>query len=453
MTAPLPAIPQLAEFATGLRTAVLPQDVTEIAARILADAVACATFGARFSWSRAVRHQTGLPPEPALPFGTNAPGARRAEALVWGVQAHAFELDSLRKPGAGVHPGATVALPALSVARALGQSGDALLRAIVAGCEVMYRIGAATLHTPEMRGIHAPGLTGPFGAAVAAGVLMGLDSRQLAHALGIAASMGGGLLAFSRSAQGGMVKRLHLGRAAEGGILAAELAAAGYEGPETALEGRFGLLEAYCDRSDSDPLTAGFGEVWEVRNTCFKLYACHVTAHPPVAALTALMAQLALTAADIAAIDLIVSAKVASHHSGRRPADLMQAQYSVPFMLATAAVRGIDDPRRLDDTLVKAPDVLAFSDRIALTEAGPDGPKGWDAVLTVHLRDGRNFDLSAIGFPGTPETPMDDSRLQAKFAMLTRDDIRDPNAAFCGLRSIGHLSDVSAVLAIITGRS
>src|SRR5207247_938748 len=168
-------------------------------------------------------------------------------ALALGALAHAFQFDSLRKPGTGVHPGATVALPAVAMAQAINAGGAELIAATVAGIEVMFRIGAATLHSAEKVGFHAPGLTGPFGSAAACASLLRLSAQETANAFGIAGSLAGGLLAFAKSPSGGMVKRLHLGRAAEGGVLAARLAQRGYEGPRNVLEGRYGLLEAVCD--------------------------------------------------------------------------------------------------------------------------------------------------------------------------------------------------------------
>src|ERR1700704_3204190 len=99
-----------------------------------------------------------------------------------------------RRPGTGGHPGATVALPALAMAQAVNASGADLVAAIVAGIEGMFRIGLATKHSAEKIGFHAPGLTGPFGAAAACASLMRLDARQTTNAFGIAGSMAGGLL-------------------------------------------------------------------------------------------------------------------------------------------------------------------------------------------------------------------------------------------------------------------
>src|SRR5262249_45731300 len=207
-----------------------------------------------------------------------------------GASGHAFERDSLTGPGAGAHPGATVLPPALAVAQEKSTDGRALIAAFVAGNEVMIRIGRATGHTNEARGFHAPGTTGPFGAAVAAGHLMGLDSSAMTNALGIAGSLCGGLLEFARG-DGGMVKRLRLGRGSEAGVLAASLAAAGFTGPRTVLEGEFGFLKVFCTKWDEAELTRGLGEEYVVSSAVLKRYPCHATAHAAVRAVRELQAE------------------------------------------------------------------------------------------------------------------------------------------------------------------
>src|SRR5207253_1784873 len=158
-----------------------------------------------------------------------------------------------------------------------------LLTAFVAGAEVMIRIGRATKRSNEARGFHAPGSVGPFGAAVASGKLMQFDTPKMTNALGIAGSTSGGLLEFSRVGNGAMVKRLHLGRAAEGGVLAASLAADGFTGPTTVLEGEFGFLRVFCGPNfDPHELTRGLGESYATRSIMLRRFPCHITAHTSV---------------------------------------------------------------------------------------------------------------------------------------------------------------------------
>lgn len=437
-----PAAVVLAGFAAGLNYGDIPAPAVERATHCLIDAVACAIFGAHFPWSRITLGQTGLKRDAGfLPVSDpGGPGGIREAALVWGTRAHAFELDSLCKPSAGVHPGATVALPALAMARSRGSSGRDLIRAIVAGCEVMFRIGTATLHTPEKRGFHAPGLNGPFGSAIACGTLMGLSADQLTNALGIAGSLGAGLLAFSKAERGGMVKRLHMGRAAEAGVLAAQLAADGFDGPDTVLDGRFGFLQAVCNESDPSLLTADIGTGWKIESLCLKQFACHITAHTPVQLLRTLMQRHGFAGQDISGLRLGVSEKVLSHHTSRNPADIMQAQYSVPYITAIAAHRDLTEPDNFSDDVLTDPKIRRLAEAILLEPKRGDG-KGWSVEMTVKLSDGRCLEDALDSFPGCPESPFTLQQLRGKFHALTKGANIDTERLFETMRSIETLDD------------
>lgn len=439
-----PAATILARFAAELSDARIPAAALERATHCLVDAVGCAMFGGRFSWSRIALAQTSLDPKQTpLPIASGArPGDIREAALVWGTRAHAFELDSLCRPSAGVHPGATVALPALAMAHALGASGRDLLRAIVAGCEVMFRIGTSTLHSPERRGFHAPGLNGPFGAAVACGVLLGFSRDQFVNALGIAGSLGSGLLAFSRAERGGMVKRLHMGRAAEGGVLAAQLAAGGFDGPDTVLDGTFGFLQAVTDENDPALLTAGLGTEWKIASLCLKLFPIHITAHAPAHLLRSLMQQRDVRGDDIAALRMGVSEKVLSHHTGRAPHDVMQAQYSVPYCTAIAAYRDLADPHTLTEDVLTDPRIRGLAERMVLEPKRDGNTKGWGVDMTVTLRDGRSFDEAVEDFPGCPAIPFSTDQLRRKFRALTAEAEAVSSRTFDDLLAIGDCDNV-----------
>jgi 2-methylcitrate dehydratase PrpD len=433
---------RLATYAAGLDYADLQAPIVAAAKICLIDAAACAIFGADLPWSRAIAGMiaaSGATGACAVP-GFNHRLDPRQAALALGAFAHAFELDSLRKPGAGAHPGATVALPAFAMAQAEHRSGRDLVTAIVAGCEVSFRIGAATLHTPELKGFHAPGIVGPFGAATASGKLIALSPDELAYAYGIAGSCTGGLLAFARSRQGGMVKRLHLGRAAESGVLAAQLASRGYDGPRTILEGEFGVLDSFCSKSDPERLTARLGTFFETSLLCIKPYACHVTAQAPIELLRALMTEHGFAASDVAGIEVAASEKVASHHSELRPADVLLAQYSVPFSLAVAACRDPADPTSFADDCIHDAGILDLAARIKIVP----GESGWGAGLAIALRDGRRLTGSIKSFRGCPETPMSLDDIAAKFRRLTRGK-PGADALLDALLDIASVADVATL--------
>ena len=412
----------LSSFATALSFDAIPPLDRERARQCVIDAVGVMLLGSRLPWGTMVadyaRHygSGGTSRMLGLPDRVSAPLA----ALANGVFAHGFELDSLRKPGAGVHPGAALVPVALALGEETGCSGRTLLTAIVAGCEVMFRIGTASKHTSEHLGFHAPGLTGPFGAAVVAARVLGLTAAELTQALGIAGSLCGGVLAFAPAGNGAMVKRLHLGRAAEAGILAARLAQRGYEGPDTILDGRFGFLETYCEESDPTLLTAGLGERYETRNLCIKRYPCHVTAHTPLVAIEALQRAQPFRADEVASVVVRASAKVVSHHADRAPADTMAAQYSVPWCVAVALRDDPMDPsaygeRGLRDERLRA---LCASVRC---EPLCEGRGGWASETEITLADGRVLTRAEDDFPGTPTSPLDDDALRAKYRRCAGD--------------------------------
>lgn len=413
------AAQELAAFAAGLRLQDVPADVLQRAKACIADTVGCAVFGARLPWSRqlaAVARQYGS--GPCDIFGSS--GARvpaPLAALANGAAVHAFEQDSLRFPGAGVHPGAAL-VPAIAAAcQETGADGATALRAFVAGCEVLFRIGAATHHSSEKLGFHAPGLTGVYGAAIAAGLVHGLDAQALAGAMGTAGSMSAGLLAFSKAQGGAEVKRLHMGRACESGLLAVRLAQQGFRGPETILEGRFGFLEAYCRDPDPALLTAGLGREWETRRICLKRYACHVTAQAPLQALRALVRQHGLQPGDVERMELDCPPKVLSHHDIRRPADVMQAQYSVPFCLALGLHRDPLQPSAFDDDALRDPALLDACAAVQL-RPGQDLPTAWSSRLALVLRDGRRLEAEARSFRGMPGDELSPEEERQRFVIL-----------------------------------
>jgi len=408
---------RLARYVAGLRYEDLPQEVVRCAKDCIIDTVAAAVCGSGLPWSRIVidyAERTG-PGGQSHILGRGAAVQAPAAALANGALAHAFELDSLTRPGAGAHPGATVLPPALAIAQQQKSSGKALIAAFVAGNEAMIRIGRATGHTNEARGFHAPGNTGPFGGAVACGHLLGLDAATMANALGIAGSLAGGLLEFSRG-DGGMVKRLHLGRASEAGVLAASLAAAGFEGPKTVLEGRFGFLRVFCTEFDEGQLTRNLGDEYVTLSTVLKRYPVHATAHAPVRAVRDLQAEHRFASEDIEAIEVTGTARMIERHNIAEPADLMLAQYSIPFCVALALHREARDPESYGESALADPGIRALTRRVKLVPeetAGGHAASGGSTV-TVLLADGRRLTRHE------PSGLLEPGELEDKFTRLTR---------------------------------
>jgi 2-methylcitrate dehydratase PrpD len=228
------------------------------------------------------------------------------------------------------------------------------------------------------------------------------------------------LLEFACSGTGAMVKRLHLGRAAESGVLAASLARDGFTGPVSVLEGEFGFLRVFCG-SEFDPheLTRGLGESYATRSIMLKRFPCHITAHTSVQAILDLRAQHGYAAADVASIHIAGNDKMARVNNIPSPADIMMAQYSIPFCVALAHLRDPLDPRSFDQSALGEQQIRSLAERVTITIA-KDRPTPLAAVVTVTLKDGRVLTRSVTDFKGTPEQPLDQAELREKFLMLTR---------------------------------
>jgi 2-methylcitrate dehydratase PrpD len=264
-------------------------------------------------------------------------------------------------------------------------------------------------------------MTGVFGSAVAAGKVMALSPRQITMAMGIGGSFCSGLLAFVKSGQGGMVKRIHMGRAAEGGVTAANLAARGFEGPEVILEGKFGALEVFARDADLTALNKDFGSRWETLTITFKTFPCHVTSQSPVQALLALRAQNSFAPEDVAKITIEVSDKVLSHHADPAPRDVATAQYSLPFTMALALHRDPGDPQAFLDGPNQNPAILELAKRVKLEPYAKSGPNNNDMACRLHitLKDGRTLSIARTDFEGTTTSPLTRERLVQKFLKLS----------------------------------
>jgi 2-methylcitrate dehydratase PrpD len=410
----------LVEFAVGLSYDRIPAEVIERAKDCMIDTVGACVFGSQLPWTQTVieyAKRNSAPGECSV-FGTPIKVRAPFACLCNGAAAHAFELDALVEPSVGIHPSAALAVPGLAPAQGRKMSGKALLSAIVAGFEVLYRIGDAAHHSIEKVGFHSPGVVGPFGTAVVVGRLFDLDAKQMANAFGIAGSMSSGLMEFSKT--GGMVKRLHLGRAAEGGFMAAVLARDGYTGPAGVLEGKFGVLNVFCRDAQPARLTKDLGAVWQVMKTKIKRYACHATAQVPVTLALDLKQKHKLSGDDVAAIAIAAGEKTVTQHAINEPRDLAMMQYSVPFSVAIALYKDPLDPRTFSEATLNDARIrtLARGAQVELLISSP-GYQSSACRLTLKLKNGKELTAEGHDFKGTPTMPLTRDELRDKFLMLT----------------------------------
>jgi len=413
----------LAAFASSLQFEDIPREVVQRAKDTLADTLAVAMYGSTLPWSAMM---TAFAQESGKAGRAQVLGVKglqlepNSAALANGSFTHAFEMDCLTKPNSGSHPGATVFMPLLALAQSHLFSGREFLTSYVAGTELMIRVGRATQHSQEEHGFHAPGTTGPFGSAAACARLLGLNAEQTSNALGIAASMAGGLLEFAKSGTGAMVKRMHMGRAAQAGVMAASLAQKGYTGPHTALEGHFGFMNVFCPSHDLNQLTLNLKSEWLTMSTMHKRYACHITAHTPVESAVSLKEEFKFSPSDIEDLTIECNERSMRANNIPSPKDILLAQYSVPFCVALSMFRNPVDPRSFDVSAVKDEKIMSLSSRIVMkTIAPPDHKSDMTSIVRIKLKNGQEISKRSTAFLGTPERPLSTEALREKFLMIT----------------------------------
>jgi 2-methylcitrate dehydratase PrpD len=220
-----------------------------------------------------------------------------------------------------------------------------------------------------------------------------------------------------------MVKRLHLGRASEAGVLAASLAADGFEGPRTVLEGEFGFLKVFCTKWDEAELTRGLGEEFVVSTTVLKRYPCHATAHAAVRAVGDLQAEHGFRGPEVEAITVTGTERMVERHNILEPADLMLAQYSIPFCVALALHREARDPESFDETALRDLQIRALCRRVRLVQEPGGEHTGMASKVTIGLADGRHLETP------TGNGMLEPGELEDKFLRLTRRALGEPGAS------------------------
>jgi 2-methylcitrate dehydratase PrpD len=377
-----------------------------------------------------------------------------AAALANGMLCHGLDFDDTHA-GSICHVGVVVSPAAVAVAEAAGSDGRELLLALVAGSEIITRVGAAAAPGYMVRGFHPTSVSGVFGAAVAAARLRELRPPEIRSALGLAGSMSSGLFAYL--GDGSETKPVHAGWAAQGGILAAELAAAGAEGPAAVFEDRFGFLAAYYD-GDADALAvqvSDLGRRWETPRIAFKPYpACHFV-HSCLDAAASLIAGHGLRADDIERITVAVPDPgvplVLEPAAAKRvPRTEYDAKFSLPYSIAALIVHGHVGVETYAEQSIRDPATLALAARVEHVQRSfPTYPQSFPGWVRIETRTGGVLELELPHQRGGSENPMSDDEVAAKFranAALALDATSIDHLE-SALLSLEHQDDLARVFA------
>jgi 2-methylcitrate dehydratase PrpD len=386
-------------------------------------------------------------------------GAQQSQVMLWQLRvpapqaamlnasmAHALDFDDTLDHGGSIHPGASVLAASLAVSDMLGGvSGQRLLLAIALGLDVSCRVALAS--TVD-RGWHRTSAMGVFGAAAASGKLLGLGVEQMVNALGIAFSQSAG----NRQCivDGALTKRLQAGQAASSGVLAAILASEGFTGAHDIFLGRFGFFELYQPGGhDPTKLLEDLGREFRGDQLSFKPYACGRPQHAVLDAAVAARDQLGLgTTVDLSEIAAVrvaaAAATIAEQFEGaahkRRPTQIVEAQFALPYLIAAALVHGRVGITEVAD--IHHAQVLNIADSMEGIDAGQE-----ISGMTIRLRDGRTATVK-LGQPlGSPQNRLSIEQLKMKFADCARNAVRplSDDAVGAAADTILHLEEVQDV--------
>ncbi|MGR7994468.1 MmgE/PrpD family protein [Xanthobacter sp. ZOL 2024] len=438
----------LARFVADLAAADLPPAVPARARDLTIDLVGSIIRAGREADSSpslfAMLRRLGLDtPGDATVFGADRGYTPAVAALLNGALGHSLDFDDTHADSS-LHPSAPVVPAALAAAQMTGASGRDLLTAIVAGYEVCCRLGNALDPTRHYaRGFHPTATAGTFGAAAAAGKLLGLDAAGIACAFGVAGSQAAGSLQFL--VNGAWNKRWQVGAAAMNGLIAATLAAEGFRGASAAIEGPHGFLHAYTDDPRPELAVADLGRVWETMKIGVKPYpACRYT-HAAVDGLLALRREAGLSPDDILAV------RIGLHRNGvtltgapleekQHPRNIVDGQFSMPFAAAVALHRGRfgwDDYALIGDAAIEATAARVEVHRDARLE-GLRHPFG--AHISLRTTKG-DMERHMADPSGEPETFPSDEVIADKFMTLASPVLE--NAAASLLDRLGRLEEVA----------
>ena len=361
-------------------------------------------------------------------------------ALMNGITSHTFDFDDTHLKTV-IHPSGPVASAILALAERKPVRGADFLHAFILGVEVECRIGNSVYPEHYDVGWHITGTAGVFGAAAAAGRLLGLNEQQMVWALGIAATQSSGL----REMFGTMCKPFHPGNAARNGLLAALLAQRNFTSSNFGLEAKRGFAHVLSTAFKPQEITERLGETWEIALNTYKPFACGIVIHPIIDACIQLRNAHGLKADDIDSIDARVHPLVLELTGKKAPQVGLEGKFSVYHSAAVAIIHGAAGEAEYGDDVVGDPKVTALRDRVNATV---DKSMHEDqARVTIRLKDGRTVETFVEHAIGSLERPMSDADLEAKFRAFAQgilpDAQRDRLVRLCW--DVGSLDDAAEV--------
>ncbi len=436
----------LAQFAAQLNYAQIPPAVLQVARHCLLDWFGVTLAGSKTDTAEIIRDATlasGDVQQASLVGGPGRTSCANA-ALINGTAGHALDYDDVHYGLLG-HPTAAIAPALLASAEHEAIQGSDLLCALIAGVEVAARTGLYMTREHYLRGWHATGTLGAFGAAVAVSRAMELNAEQTAQAMGIAATQSAGL----KSMFGTMCKPLHAGKAAANGLLAAQLAARGFSSRNDALECAQGYGEVASPGLDPEAALHGLGSSFQIPAVLFKYHAACYGTHASIEATRQLVNELGVTAAQIKAIDISVPPRNLRVCNISHPHTGLEAKFSLRMTCAMALCgESTADINNFTTRLCEKPALKKLLNKI--TVQGVTDLSDATCDLKVHLRNGSTHLIRGDVSIPAQDLAQQEQRLLQKYTTLATPVLGTSNSTELAqmILEFDQLKDIRALLAL-----
>jgi 2-methylcitrate dehydratase PrpD len=413
----------VATFAAATTASTLPAAARATIVRLIYDVAGLCVAARKTDYVTAAR-ASAASSGTATAIGHDGGFGPYDAALINGTAAHGEDYDDTFE-GGPVHAGAVVVPAVLAAAEHRGLSGDAVVKGIAAGVEIMCRMSLVAPQATHQACFHPTAIFGAPAAAVGVAAALGLAPAKIAQAVGIAGSLASGIIEYL--ADGSSTKRLHAGAAAQSGIRAALLAESGFTGPATVLEGRHGFYRAFAPSRTPDfaPLTDALGTRWILETVAFKPYACGTMTQPFIDCALEL-AHANVRAEDI--VSMVCEVGEGTVHRLWEPLREKQAvpngyaaKFSTPYCIAVGFLDGKAGFEQFTDERVMEPKVRALAATVSyVIDPHNDYPKNFSGHIRATLKDGTVREVRKPHLRGGVHEPLTDEEVQAKF----RDNLR-----------------------------
>ena len=418
---------KIAEFCENIKFEILPEEVVKRAKLLILDTVGIiirARHDAESTKSLiSAVNKLDLNNGNCQVFSDTNKYVPSAAALINGTLAHSLDFDDTHAE-ASLHSSAPILAAAFAAAQMKNCSGQELIAACVLGYEIQIRLGLAGGSSAHYkRGFHPTATCGVFGAAAAAGYIVGLSKEQFISAFGIALSQSSGSMQFLND--GSWTKRSHVGQAAQNGLNSAILAGEGFKGPKEAFEGKWGYLNSFVSGGDLSKAIEGLGERFETLNLGVKPYPSCRYSHAAIDGLLDLKKEINFNIDDLEDVDVGLS-ETALNIIGypleekQNPENVVDGQFSMPFCAAVVLRNGrfTWDDYKLN---LKNNDILDLCKKINVSpnkQAEECCPKYMSANVKIKV-SGKVYEKFIKIPKGDPENFMTDQEFEDKFDGLT----------------------------------